>query len=55
MEIAIAYVDDEKFVILEKQNDIIAQKEIELPMDYVAYEDFDKDVMLAAHVSLCRS
>lgn len=48
--VAIAYASDERFVILERQGDRITEKEHDRLSEHIICEDFDRSVLLAAHL-----
>ena len=50
--VAISYVSDEKFIVLEKKKDIVSEKVIENISEHILCEDFDESMLLAAHISL---
>ena len=50
--VAISYASDDKFVILEKTNDTIAEKEIKRASEYILCEDYDKSMLIASHAML---
>ena len=50
--VAIAYVSDEKFIILEKKDNVISEHEKEIYLDYIACEDYDSSVLLASHIRI---
>lgn len=50
--VAIAYVSDEKFIILEKKNNSIIEKESAKYSDYIICEDYDESMLLASHIRL---
>ena len=50
--VAISYVSDEKFVILEKKKEVVVQKEIEKISEYIACENYDESMLIASHISL---
>lgn len=50
--IAISYVSDSKFVVLEKKNGEVVEKEIKGISEYILCEDYDGSMMLASHAML---
>ena len=51
--VAIKYVSDETFTILENKNGVIKEYSNKPYIDYIACEDYNESVMLAAHIR-CR-
>ena len=50
--VAIAYISDDKFVVLEKKNDRVIEKVVEKLTEYIVCEDYDKSRLIAAHITL---
>lgn len=50
--VAVAYVSDEKFIILEKKDNVIKEKVREKYSDCIICEDFDESLLLASHIRL---
>ena len=50
--VAIFYVSDDKFVVLEKKKDVVTKKEIENISEHILCEDYDESMLLAAHIGL---
>ena len=50
--IALAYCSDDKFIILEKQDGKVTQTETQSPGDCILCEDYDENMLLAAHIRL---
>lgn len=48
--VAIAYASDESFVLLEKQDDLLTEKETRRGYEHILCEDFDSSMLLAAHI-----
>lgn len=50
--VAVVYVSDDKFVILEKKDNVITEKTREKYTDCIICEDFDESMLLASHIRI---
>ncbi len=50
--VAVAYVSDEKFIILKKKNNEIFEEVKENYLDCIICEDYDESKLLASHIRI---
>ena len=51
-EVALAFVDDDKFVLYEKRADVIKKVEHDIMLEHIVCDDNDESTLIAAHISI---